>query len=183
MDAHYDQVMKKREGAGGPPRLYFAYSTILDRAAFEEWRQQHGYDFFNLPEGRVAQAQGVKLVYDFPSRWWGGRVAGLTDAPGEHVYGRLFEIAAADWPVVEHKEGVVTQMCEARPVRVRVGDQELEATAFTTRAERQSQDGPISSRFVEALARGARAAGLPEVYVKSLETQAPPRGASPFKLL
>ena len=36
MDAHYDQVMKARAAAAGAPtRLYFAYSTILDRAAFE----------------------------------------------------------------------------------------------------------------------------------------------------
>src|SRR5262249_46682820 len=36
MDSHYDQVMKARErqtDAGS--RLYFAYSTILDRKAFE----------------------------------------------------------------------------------------------------------------------------------------------------
>src|SRR3712207_6937317 len=45
----------------------FAYSTILDRAAFEEWRAQHSYDFFELPEGKLAEALDVDLVYDFPS--------------------------------------------------------------------------------------------------------------------
>ncbi len=57
MDSHYDQVMKAREAAdASAKRLYFAYSTILDRAAFEEWRSQHSYDFFQLPEGRLAEA-------------------------------------------------------------------------------------------------------------------------------
>lgn len=169
MDSHYDQVMKAREQAGADaPRRYFAYSTILDRAAFDEWKHQHSYGFFELPEGRLAEALDVDLVYDFPSRWWGGRVAGLTDAPGARVYGRLFEIAGKDWPIVQHKEGVVTSMCVERTVRVRVDGQEVEATAFVTNPRRASSDGPVSPRFVEALVRGATSAGLPADYVAML---------------
>ena len=48
MDAHYDQVMKAREKADPTTRLYFAYSTILDREAFLEWRAQHSYEFFEI---------------------------------------------------------------------------------------------------------------------------------------
>ncbi|MCY1036991.1 gamma-glutamylcyclotransferase [Corallococcus sp. BB11-1] len=169
MDSHYDQVMKARAQADADaPRLYFAYSTILDRAAFEEWKGQHSYGFFELPEGRLAEALDVDLVYDFPSRWWGGRVAGLTDVPGARVYGRLFEIAGKDWPIVQHKEGFVTSMCVERTVRVLVDGQELEATAFVTNPRRASSDGPVSPRFVEALVRGARSAGLPADYVEKL---------------
>lgn len=169
MDSHYDQVMKARDAADpSATRLYFAYSTILDRAAFEEWRSQHGYDFFELPEGRLAEALDVELVYDFPSRWWGGRVAGLRDAPGQRLFGRLFEIHGKDWPIIQHKEGFVTSMSVERPVRVRVDGQELEAIAFTTNPRRASSEGPISQRFVEALVRGAESAGLPADYVAKL---------------
>ena len=153
---------------GGAPRRYFAYSTILDRAAFEEWRGQHDYGFFDLPEGLVAEAQDVELVYDFPSRWWAGRVAGLRDAPGASVFGRLFEIAGVDWPIIQHKEGAVTNMCVEREVSVRAGGQIVTATAFTTRPDRASMDGPVSGRFVESLVRGARAAGLPEPWIERL---------------
>jgi gamma-glutamylcyclotransferase len=168
MDSHYDQVMKARDAAGAGTRLYFAYSTILDRAAFEEWRAQHSYQFFDLPEGRLAEALDVDLVYDFPSRWWGGRVAGLKDTPGRSVFGRLFEIGAKDWPIIQHKEGAVTSMCVERPVRVRVEGQELEATAFVTSPRRASTDGPLSQRFLEALERGARSAGLPAAYLERI---------------
>ncbi|HLL01324.1 MAG TPA: gamma-glutamylcyclotransferase [Myxococcaceae bacterium] len=169
MDSHYDQVMKAREAAdASATRLYFAYSTILDRAAFEEWRSQHNYEFFQLPEGRLAEALELELVYDFPSRWWGGRVAGLRDTAAKSVFGRLFEIAGKDWPIIQHKEGFVTGMCVERPVRVRVEGQELQATAFTTAPRRASTDGPISPRFVEALVRGAQSAGLPPEYVERL---------------
>jgi cation transport regulator ChaC len=169
MDSHYDQVMKARNTAEtAASKLYFAYSTILDRAAFEEWRGQHGYDFFELPQGRLAEALDVDLVYDFPSRWWGGRVAGLTDAPGKSVYGRLYEISGRDWPIIQHKEGAVTSMSVERPVRVRVEGQEMQAAAFVTSPKRASTEGPISQRFIEALVRGAQSAGLPAEYIERL---------------
>jgi len=172
MDSHHDMVMKARAQAGQGTRRYFAYSTILDRAAFEEWRGQHGYDFFELPQGQLAEAVDVTLVYDFPSRWWGGRVAGLKAQAGATVWGRVFEIAEKDWPIIQHKEGVVTGMCVELPVKVRVAGEVLEAIAFTTNPVRASADGPVSTRFVEALTRGAEAAGLPEAWVKSLASSA-----------
>lgn len=169
MDAHHDIVMKAREKAGEGTRLYFGYSTVLDRAAFEEWRSQHGYDFFSLPEGRLAEAVDLELVYDFPSRWWGGRVAGLKDAPGRTVWGRVFEISEKDWPIIQHKEGVVTGMCVERAVRVKIDGQLREAIAFTTNPARATADGPVSPRFVEALVRGATAAALPAAWIDALK--------------
>ena len=60
MDNHYDQVMRARARlVGAPARRYFAYSTVLDRASFEEWRQQHGYTSFTLPAGLAAAALDV----------------------------------------------------------------------------------------------------------------------------
>jgi hypothetical protein len=170
MDAHHDIVMKARAIAGEGSRLYFGYSTVLDREAFETWRNQHGYEFFSLPEGKVAAAEGVELVYDFPSRWWGGRVAGLKEATGQLVWGRLFEISERDWPIIQHKEGFVTGMSVEHPVKVRVhGSPELApATAFATNPDRQNVDGPVSERFQEALRRGAAAAGLPPEWLATL---------------
>jgi len=171
MDSHHDMVMRRRaelSARGVPPRRYFAYSTLLDRAAFEEWRAQHGYGSFHLPEGLVAEALDVDLVFDFPSRWWGGRVAGLIDRPGTTVFGRLFNVSGVDWPIVQHKEGVITGMCIERTVHVRAGGEVVEATTFTTHPERASFDGSVSPRFVEALVRGARASALPEGYIERL---------------
>jgi gamma-glutamylcyclotransferase len=60
-------------------------------------------------------------------------------------------------------------------VRGARGDGELasgetvEATAFTTNPVRKSLDGPVSQRFVEALVRGARSAGLESAWVDSLK--------------
>lgn len=172
MDSHYDQVMKARAAAGQGTRLYFAYSTILDREAFLEWRGQHHYEAFDLPKGEAGEALEVGLAYDFPSRWWGGRVAGLVDRPGQSVFGRLFEISEKDWPIIAHKEGGITGMSVERQVKVRVGDQQRAATAFATNPSRVSAEGPVSPRFVEALVRGATSAGLPTAWISSLAAAA-----------
>jgi len=169
MDAHYEQVMAARAQVHSKgERPYFAYSTILDRPAFEEWRHQHGYDFFELPAGQVVEGLDLSLEYDFPSRWWGGRVAGLVEKPGSSVFGVLFRIPERDWPIIQHKEGWVTHMCVERAVRLRVEGRDVEATAFTTAPNRRSLDGPVSKRFVEALLRGAESAGLPGPWLASL---------------
>lgn len=173
MDAHYSKVMKARENINDKtPRLYFAYSGVLDREAFEEWRAEHSYHFFELPQGQLAKAENVELIFDFPSRWWGGRVAGLTEKEGCSVYGLLFEIPAENWPVVQHKEGVVTGMSIERSIRVNIDGKQMEATAFTTNPVRANLEGPISKIYLEALIRGARSSGLPEDYIASLPLRA-----------
>src|SRR5260370_29838607 len=153
MDSHYDLVMQRRaelERQGAPPRRYFAYSTVLDHAAFEGWSAQHAYGFFQLPEGIVAEALDLDLVYDFPSRWWGGRVAGLADRPGTTVFGRLCEIAGADWPIVQHKEGLITAMCVERPGRLRAGGVRLPSTSVATPPAHSPPHRRPSPRFVAA---------------------------------
>lgn len=173
MDAHYTRVMSAREQIHDKgTRLYFAYSGVLDRDAFEQWRDEHSYHFFELPEGQVAEAKNIDLIFDFPSRWWGGRVAGLTANSGSSVFGRLFEIPAKDWPVVQHKEGVITGMSIEIPIKLLVDGKEVTATAFTTNPSRARTDGPISEGYMEALERGAAKSGLPEHYVKSLKNRA-----------
>src|SRR5262249_33609448 len=139
MDNHFKIVSDARgRSVDSPARGYFGYATILDRAAFEEWRAQHRYGDFVLPPGRVAAALDGDIVSDFPSRFWGGRVAGLADRPGASVFGLLFEIPGKDWPIIEHKEGAVTGMCVLREVRLRVGTSSVLATAFTTHPARAS---------------------------------------------
>jgi hypothetical protein len=168
MDSHFDMVQRERAAAGDTPVRYFAYSTILDREALVEWRDNHGYAGFELPAGQLGEALDVELVYDFPSRWWGGRAAGLVDRPGGHVFGRVFEIPGKEWAIVRHKEGAITKMAVERPVRVKVGGEVVDCVAFATAPARASTDGPVSDRFVEALLRGARSAELPEAWLDEL---------------
>lgn len=173
MDAHYGKVMKAREDIkDSGNKLYFAYSGVLDQEAFNQWRIEHSYTFFELPKGKLAKAENQDLIFDFPSRWWGGRVAGLTDKAGSFVYGLLFEIPAVNWPVVQHKEGVITGMSIEKNITVTVDGKPIQAIAFTTSPSRASLEGPISEDYVEALVRGAKQSGLPEDYINTLPSRA-----------
>ena len=173
MDAHYHIVMNARNQVTDTgTQLYFAYSGVLDREAFEQWKEEHSYQFFNLPEGQVAEAKNMDLIFDFPSRWWGGRVAGLTKKTDASVFGRLYEINAKDWPVVQHKEGVITGMSIEIPIEVTVNRKTYKAIAFTTNPQRANTQGVVSKNYIEALIRGATAAGLPQSYIDSLNSKA-----------
>ena len=146
-------------------RHYFCYSSSLDSEAFQEWKASHGYESFALPKGQAATALGVAYVFDFPSRYWGGRVlslAKLTDAaqPAD-VHGLLFEISDSSWPVVQHKEGVVTGSMIEMPVQVLCGSKILMATAFVTNPERVSVEGPVSLKFLETVLKAYESSGLP----------------------
>lgn len=171
MDAHYHIVMNARENIKDTEnRYYFAYSSVLDRDAFLEWRNEHSYFFFDLPKGSVAKALDIDLVFNFNSRWWGGRVAGLEKKKNSCVYGVLFDIPAKDWPVVQHKEGFITGMCIELPISVEVDNQIINATAFSTSPERATSQGPISSEYIKTLIRGAQSCELPMEYIEKLRT-------------
>jgi gamma-glutamylcyclotransferase len=170
MDAHYHIVMKARDEIKDTgKKLYFAYSSALDRDSFLEWREKHSYPFFDLPEGKLAEAKNTDLIFNFRSRWWGGRVAGLQARSGQSVYGLLFEINAKDWPVVQHKEGFITGMCIEIPVKVMVQGQEMNAIAFSTNPERATSEGAVSQDYIDALVVGAKSSGLPADYINYLQ--------------
>ena len=165
--------MKARDGIKAEgTKMYFAYSGVLDREAFEEWREEHSYQFFHLPAGDVVELKGHDLIFDFPSRWWGGRVAGLVEKQGASVFGRVFEIPLVDWPVVQHKEGVITGMSVEKTIQLELNGKQITAVAFVTNPARANTTGPISDRFVAALVRGASSAGLPAAYVQAIPAKA-----------
>ena len=57
-------------------------------------------------------------------------------------------------------------------VRVTVEGKQVDAVALTPAPSRASTAGPVSEPYADALARGAKAAGLPAAYVARLEAEA-----------
>jgi cation transport regulator ChaC len=158
-------------------RYYFAYSSALDTKAFDEWKIQHGYHHFQLPPGQRARAKDVELNFDFPSRFWGGRVLGLRDKKGSSVEGVLFEIPAEEWLIVGHKEGLMTGAAVEKEVQVLRHDSStpetplevpITATTFVTHPSRRSQEGDVSTRFVDVVKRAYEHWGLDPSAIDSL---------------
>lgn len=163
---------KAAPGPRGATRLYFAWSPVLDPAERAAWMKRHGHDSFHLPEGVVAELSDMDLVYRHPSARWGGRVAALARKPGVSVVGLLLEVPVADWPILQHAEGVKSGKCLEMEVEVNAGGRKVKATTFSPRPELATREGLVSQRYADALARAARQARLPEAYVTKLEAEA-----------
>jgi hypothetical protein len=156
---------------GTSPLPWFAFSlSLAPDVARERLRNMPVLD---LPDGELAEALDVELIYDAPAPAWGGRVARLVDAPGRRVMGLLRRMPPQVWPLVTRLEETLSQAVEERPVRVRTATGAvLAARAFTPPDPRQVPPGPVSVEFLVAHARAAERAALPASYVQRPQAEA-----------
>ncbi|MBU8896926.1 gamma-glutamylcyclotransferase [Corallococcus sp. M34] len=154
-------------------RPWFAFSLDLSPALAREHRAGLP-PIPALPEGELAEALDVELVYDVTSPAWNGRVARLVDAPGRRLLGRLRILPTESWDAIGRFEAVMAEATEARSVRVRTATgATLSAQAFTPPARPgPAPNGPVSEAFLVALALCAERAGLAPDYVERLQAEA-----------
>ena len=116
-----------------------------------------------------ARLDGFRLAFDVQSRFWGGAVASLREAPGESVEGLALPMPGDARGLVDHKEGAISGLYTMFPV-------ELTPSTAATRSPRSpiarrarvDRELPPSRGFVETLVRGARASGLSAAWVDRL---------------
>jgi hypothetical protein len=150
---------------------YFCYSSALDTDALNIWKAQHGYQEFRLEGGDIVVLNGYKLVFDFLSNFWGGRVAGLekTGNPADQVHGVLFSVDPKWWSALEHKEGVRTGVSIPISVSISKAGDPIQATAFTTHPERRTESGPLSQNFLQTLLKAYKHWKFPEASLQKLQ--------------
>lgn len=155
--------------------VWFVYGSSLDRAAFAEWAEGHGYAVPDLTRARPARLHGYRLAFDVRSRHWGGAVASLAEAPGEWVEGLAVPMPGAARGLVDHKEGAVSGLFAPFDVTLRDADgKELPALAYRTAPERRlPADAPPSPGYLEVIRRGARASGLSPEWLARLDALSP----------
>ncbi len=150
-------------------KQYFCYSSALDSDALEIWKAQHGYADWKLDGGELIALENYELVFNFPSNFWGGRVAGLKAKPGSKVYGVLFSVEDEDWPAVEHKEGIRTGASIALELKLSSKKHgEVVATAFTTHPSREGDIGPLSKNFLQVLQKAYQKWDFPKDALDAL---------------
>jgi gamma-glutamylcyclotransferase len=164
-------VGKAHEDArAGAPFTWFIYGSSLDRDAFAAWAEEHGYDLPDFSAARPARLDGHRLAFNVQSRFWGGAVASLQEAPGEHVEGIALPMPGSARGLVDHKEGAISGLYGAFPVEVVAADGGEKIAAMAYRASRPlERELPPSKPFVETLVRGARAWKLSPAWVSALE--------------
>ena len=162
-----------------PPRelpdrafTWFAYGSTLDTAAFTAWCAQHGYALPSMDDARPGRLEGYRLSFDVMSRFWGGAVASLAEAPGRSVEGLLIPLPATSRTLVDHKEGAVSGLYEAFDVAVLplAGGDRVSALAYRSAPSRRlAAEAAPSPTFVATLIAGARAAHLSAAYLEELQ--------------
>jgi CTP:molybdopterin cytidylyltransferase MocA len=164
-------VGKAHQAELGTPFTWFVYGSSLDRSSFEAWARDHGYEVPSFEGARPAVLRGFRLSFDVASRSWGGAVASLAEAPGEHVEGLAVPMPGVARGLVEHKEGVISGLYTALPVEVEPagGGAPFPAVAFRAAASRRLPvEGAPVPAYLEALVRGARGAGLSASWLDHL---------------
>ena len=164
------------QAQAGAPFTWFVYGSSLDRPAFAEWAQAHGYLVPDLDQARPARLEGYRLAFDVNSRHWGGAVASLAEAPGQHVEGLALPLPGTARGLVEHKEGAVSGLYTGFAVTLLPagGGAPIEAVAFrAAEGRRLPAEAHPSPAYLEVMVRGARACGLSADWVARLERLAP----------
>jgi gamma-glutamylcyclotransferase len=161
-------VGKAHEAGAGAPFTWFVYGSSLDRGAFEKWAGEHGYRVPDFSAARPARLDGFRLAFDVQSRFWGGAVASLREAPGESVEGLALPMPGDARGLVDHKEGAISGLYAPFAVTLTVGDGET-IPALAYRAARPSPtELPPSRAFVETLVRGAESSRLSAGWIGKL---------------
>ena len=144
--------------------LYFAYGSNMDPVQMAS-RCPHA-----TPLG-PARLGGWRLTFTRDSPGWGGGVGHIELAPGDEVWGVLWDATETDIASLDEYEGVAAGGYVRDRVSVaRVDGPMVEALVYI--AVPRGYKAP-SRRYVDGLVRGAEAHGLPASYVDRLRALAP----------
>src|SRR5438067_1959095 len=163
-------VGKAHEAGAGAPFNWFIYGSSLDLEAFRAWAAEHGYAVPDFSRAAPARLEGWRLAFDVRSRFWGGAVASLVEAPGAHVEGISLPMPGAARGLVDHKEGAISGLYQPFPVELMVGAEKIPALAWRAAPDRRlpAEEAP-SRAFLQTLVKGARAWKLSEEWIAALQ--------------
>jgi gamma-glutamylcyclotransferase len=139
--------------------LLFAYGSNLAATEMDAW----------CPEARfagVARLPDRRLALSRRSIRWGGGAADIIAAPGEEVWGALYEVPDGTLELLDAKEG---EGWAYRRIEVEVevdrGGRRVAAEAYEV-VDKEREGVPPTPEYAALLLRAARERGLPEEYVE-----------------
>lgn len=141
-------------------RRYFAYGSNMDPI------EMAGRAPGARPLG-AARLGDHRLTFTRDSPGWGGGVGHAEPAPGEEIWGVLWEITPADERALDDYEGVGAGAYRKVTAPVEHAGERVEALVYLANPRGSK---PPSRRYVGALVRGAEAHGLPAAYVQRLRS-------------
>jgi gamma-glutamylcyclotransferase len=113
-----------------------------------------------------ARLDGHRLELRRRSIRWAGGAADIVRAPGESVWGALYEVP--DLNALDAKEGAAVRAYRRHAVTVELRGERLVADAYEV-IEKEPEEVPATPEYAELLLTAARERGLPPEYVQELE--------------
>jgi gamma-glutamylcyclotransferase len=136
--------------------LLFAYGSNMASSEMEAWCPEHRF----LGPARL---DGFKVELRRRSIRWRGGAADIVAAPGESVWGALYELADGELDRLDRKEG---EGFAYRQVEVELADGRR-AVAYEV-IDKEPREVPCTPEYAELVLAGARERGLPEEWVREL---------------
>jgi len=145
------------------PLWYFAYGSNLNDAVF---RDRRGMRVLAVERGRL---DGFALRFDLPVGPGERGVANVVPAEDAHVWGALYLLAVDDCDRLDRTEGVHMGAYQRSIVQVARDDRST-CDAFTYRSPVGKTGRKPSARYIGLIVAGARQRGLPDDWVRWLES-------------
>ncbi len=163
---HYRAHGLRLDGRPSDHVWYFAYGSNMHDSAFQERRRIRPFEW---RAGRIA---GYRLRFNLEGRPKGKAApANICPDPSAEVWGVLYRITRRDLLRLDSTEGVPGG--DYRPTVLMAEDNDgnqVPVVAYS--AVGKPHDGIPSLRYITLLREGARAHGLPEVWLAYLDSVA-----------
>lgn len=143
---------------------YFAYGANMHDSAFRERREMRPREW------RAGRIKGYRLRFNLEGRPKGKAApANIAPDPSAEVWGVLYRITRKDLVWLDYTEGVPGP--RYRHLWIEAEDAQANALPVVTYiAEGNATDGNPSLRYLTMIREGAQAHGLPEHYIRFLES-------------
>jgi hypothetical protein len=124
-----------------------------------------------------ARLAGYRLVFNVPSRSWGGGAANALPAPGAHLWGVLWDVGDMDLMALDSFRGD-ERMQQVLEVEVDGPEGPVKATTFAI--DSPERFVPPTDRYLAMLRAVAQDHGLPDEALSELDAAARgPHGQTP----